>query len=70
MTVYEKIDKVLKQHENYKYAERSIDSLCDYIAWAWKWKKITEAQKDEVCDRACAILERDTNILKGRNEKC
>ena len=64
MTVYEKIDKVLKQHENYKYAERSIDSLCDYIDWAWRWKKITEAQKDEVCDRACAILERNTISLR------
>ena len=66
MTVYEKIDRCLKQHENHKYAERSIDSLCDYIAWAVKWRKITEEEKDEVCDRACAILEEETALLKGK----
>ena len=66
MTVYEKIDKCLRQHEDGKYTERSIDSICEYIDWAWKWRKITEAQKDEVCDRACAILERDLTVTKGR----
>ena len=69
MTVYEKIDKVLKQHENGKYTERSIDSICNYIDWAWKWRKITEAQKDEVCDRACAILERDITIARAGSKK-
>lgn len=59
MTVYEKIDRVLKQHENYKYCERSLDSIADYISWAWKWRKITEAEKDEVCDRICALLKRN-----------
>ena len=34
MTVYEKIDHVLKQHENHKYSERSLDSIADYINWA------------------------------------
>ena len=43
MTVYQKIDKALKQHENYKYYERSLESIADYIDWAWKWRKITEA---------------------------
>ena len=58
MTVYEKIDRALKQHERHGYYERSIDSICDYIAWAWKWRKLTEAQKDEVCDRVCALYEK------------
>jgi hypothetical protein len=66
MTVYEKIDKCLRQHEDGKYTERSIDSLCDYIAWAVKWKKITTTEADEVCDRVCAILERDLTVMKGR----
>lgn len=42
MTVYEKIDHVLKQHENHKYCERSLDSIADYINWAWKWKRLVE----------------------------
>jgi len=64
MTVYEKIDRALKQHENHKYAERSLDSLCDYIAWAVKWKKITTTEADEVCDRVCALLDRELSILR------
>ena len=59
MTVYQKIDKALKQHENHKYYERSLESIADYIDWAWKWRKITEAEKDEVCDRICALLEEE-----------
>lgn len=57
MTVYQKIDRVLQQHEQNKYAERTLDSLADYIDWAWKWRKISEAEKDEVVDRICALFE-------------
>lgn len=59
MTVYQKIDKVLKQHERYGYAERSLSSLADYIDWAWKWRKISEKEKDEVCDRIIALFEKE-----------
>ena len=51
MTVYEKIDRALKQHENHKYAERSLESIASYLDWAWKWRKITEEQKDELVNR-------------------
>ena len=57
MTVYQKIDKALKQHENYKYCERSLSSIADYIDWAWKWRKITEKEKNEVCDRICILFD-------------
>ena len=59
MTVYKKIDRVLRQHEKYGYAERSLDSLASYIDWAWKWRKISEKEKDEVCDRIIALFERE-----------
>ncbi len=59
MTVYEKIDKALKQHEKHGYYERSLESIADYIDWAYKWRKITEAQKDEVCDRICALFDKE-----------
>ena len=64
MTVYEKIDKVLREHENYKYATRSLDSLSGYIDWAWKFRKITQEQKDEVCDRICALYDREIALIK------
>ena len=57
MTVYEKIDRVLKQHENHKYCERSLDSIADYINWAWKWRKITKAEMEETADRVCKLYD-------------
>ena len=51
MTVYEKIDRALKQHENHKYAERSLESIASYLDWAWRWRKITEEQKNELVGR-------------------
>ena len=57
MTVYEKIDRALKQHENGKYCERSLDSIADYINWAWKWRKITKAEMEETADRVCALYD-------------
>lgn len=55
MTVYEKIDRALKQHEQHKYTERSLESIAGYLDWAWKWRKITEEQKDELVDRWLAV---------------
>lgn len=55
MTVYEKIDRALKQHEQHRYTERSLDSIADYLGWAWKWHKITEEQKNELVDRWMAM---------------
>lgn len=59
MTVYEKIDRVLKQHENYKYCERSLDSIADYIGWAWKWRKISKEEMENAADRVCALYDRE-----------
>ena len=59
MTVYEKIDHALKQHEQHKYAERSLDSIAGYLDWAWKWRKITEDQKNELVDRWLVLYDAD-----------
>lgn len=69
MTVYEKIDRVLKQHENHKYTERSLDSIADYINWAWKWRKITKAEMEETADRVCKLydLELEKTIDRSYN---
>lgn len=57
MTVYEKIDKALKQHEKNGYYERSLDSIASYIDWAWKWRKITHEEMENVADRICALYD-------------
>lgn len=57
MTAYEKINRWLKQHESYKYTERSLDSIADYIDWAWKWRKISREQMEETTDRICNLFE-------------
>ena len=57
MTVYQKIDRVLKQHENHKYCERSLESIADYIDWAWKWKKISHEEMEDAADRVCVLFE-------------
>lgn len=60
MSIYEKINKHLKQHEAYKpYCEWTLDKIADYIDWAWKFRKITERQKDEVCERIITLFERE-----------
>lgn len=55
--VYQKIDRALKQHEKNGYYERSLDSIADYIDWAWRWKKITLKEMEEATDRICALYD-------------
>ena len=59
MTVYEKIDKAITYHEKLGHYERSLDSIADYINWAWKWKKITREQMESAADRVCALYDRE-----------
>lgn len=33
-----------------------IHLVCDKIVWAWKYHKITDAQKDELCNKAIEYL--------------
>ena len=68
MTVYEKIDNALRPHEEHRYAPRSLDSIADYINWAWKFRKITAEQRDEVCDRICILFEEEIAIMKARRK--
>lgn len=65
MTVYEKIDRVLKQHEKHKYCERSLESIADYLDWAWKWRKISEKEKNELVDRWLACWDYDWSLQHG-----
>ena len=62
MTIPEKIDKSLKQHENHKYCERSLDSIADYIDWAWKWKKISYEEMQSFVDRIVTLFEEERMV--------
>ncbi len=54
-TPYEKINYWLSQHEACMYYEKTLDQIADYIAWAAKFKKITDTQETEVVDRICKL---------------
>ena len=58
MNEYEKINKALSQHENGSYKMYSLDWIANRIDWAWKWRKITEPQMEELADRICKVFER------------
>lgn len=54
---YKEIDEVLKSYEDYKpYHTKDIHWACDRVDWAWKWRKITKEQMEELADRVCNIL--------------
>lgn len=56
---YEEINKALKSLESYcPYPTKDIYWVCDRIDWAWKWRKITREQMEELADRAVAYMER------------
>lgn len=38
-------------------AARSLGWCITRLDWCWKWRKITEAQKDELADRIIKLLE-------------
>lgn len=55
---YKEIDKELQSYENYKpYHTKTIDWICNRIDWAWKWRKITKEQMEELTNRAVNYLE-------------
>lgn len=54
---YADIDKALTRLEQGKYAIHSIDWCISRIDWAWKWRKITKEQMEELSDRCCTLLD-------------
>ena len=58
LTEYERINRELTAHERGRGSICcNIDWIANRIEWAWKFRKITDAQKDELCDRVIAHLE-------------
>lgn len=61
MSVYQKIDKALKQHEKHGYYERDLFSIEQYLDWANKWHKITKEETNEFIDRILKL--QNTNYI-------
>lgn len=58
MKYYEQINKTIRDYEQGKsWHDKSIEWICNRIDWCWKWKKITEEQKNELADRICKVME-------------
>lgn len=58
MDYVRQLDKALRQWEEWKPCPQyTTEWICDRITWCWKFRKITEKQKNDFCDRAIAILE-------------
>ena len=56
---YKEIDDAIKSYEEYKpYHTRKTEWICNRIEWCWKWRKITQSQMEELCDRIIKVLER------------
>ena len=54
---YAEINTHLTRLEQGKYAMHTIDWCIGRIDWAWKWRKITKEQMDELAGRCCALLD-------------
>ena len=53
---YKEIDEVIKSYENFKpYHTKTLEWAADRVEWCWKWKKITEAQMEELAERITII---------------
>lgn len=54
---YELLLDTIEKMEHGKYTMVDAGWCCDTISWLWKWRKITEEEKNSLCDRMIAILE-------------
>ena len=53
---YKQLDGWVRMFEQCGYCPVKIEVVTDKIVWCWKWKKITEQQKNELCDRMVEVL--------------
>ena len=55
---YIKINKVLTRLEAGQYAVANIHWCTDRVDWAWRWRKITKDEMEELASRCIALLDR------------
>lgn len=60
---YAEINKVVTEYENHKpYHTRNIEWAANRVDWAWKWKKITKEQMEELADRITVIFNENSFV--------
>ena len=53
---YNQIDRAIRQYEEGKYAEHPIGWITDRIEWCFRFKHITDSQKNELIARIMAVM--------------
>lgn len=53
---YKQLDGWVGMFEQCGYCPVKIEVVTDKIVWCWRWKKITEQQKNELCDRMVEVM--------------
>ena len=53
---YNRLDKAISRYEEYKYPTHKISWITDRICWAYKFRKISDIQKDELCERIINVM--------------
>ena len=56
MGEYEKIDAAIRKYEEYRSGRSKISWITDRIAWAYRFKRITEEQMTNLCNRVIDVL--------------
>ena len=56
---YAQLNKWITAWEEFKPCRKdhSTDAICDRITWCWKFRKITEEQMHELCDRMVNLFQ-------------
>lgn len=54
---YGEIDRVLESYELGRYTRNNLSWCADRISWCWQFGKITEIQKDNLCERVTRLFE-------------
>lgn len=66
---YEKIKTILNRLEQGKYTPYNVSWCIARIDWAWKWRKITKEQMDELAGRCCALLDTELRQIVEKESK-
>lgn len=64
-TEYEKINEALERLENYKHPIHSAEWCSNRISWAWKFRKITREQMEELANRMTEYFKQDALLYRG-----
>lgn len=57
---YRKIHKHLTRIAQGKYCEVTLDWCADRVDWAWKWRKISQEEMEELASWISRLYDRET----------